>query len=114
MQYAPATRVDYAGLDEISRQMNRLLGDRTGRTVTQRTQQGMYNMTDGQLDLSGGQTHAVMGATLACLASRNQALMVVGVVGLVFLIVSWASGEKTTTWDLPTFKPPQPRGRLVM
>lgn len=93
MDHAPSTRVDYGGLEEVSRKLNRMLGDRTGRTVTQRTQDGLAAMTNGRLDLDGCETHALMLATAACLASRNKALTLLGLGGLAFLTAGWLHGE---------------------
>ncbi|MCW5898695.1 MAG: hypothetical protein KIT10_05440 [Flavobacteriales bacterium] len=91
-QYPRPTKVDYNGIDEISRNLNRLLGDLTGRTVTQRTQDGIYRITNGQWDPSGEITHTIMAATLAGLVSRSNTGVLLGLAGLFFLAAAWREG----------------------
>jgi len=90
--YPQPTKVDYNGLDEISRNLNWLFGDTTGRTVTQRTQDGIFRITNGSWDPSGEVTHAIMGATLAGLASKNSTSVLLGLAGLLFLAAAWQEG----------------------
>ena len=88
------TQYDYGVLNDLSRSFNAALGDRTGRTTTQRTQDGMYNLTKGRVDPTGGEMHALMIGSAACLASRNKALTVVGLIGLAAVVASWLAGEE--------------------
>lgn len=92
-QYPHPTKVDYNGIDEISRNLNRLFGDLTGRTVTQRTQDGIYRITNGQWDPSGEITHTIMAATVAGLASRSNTGVLLGLAGLFFLAAAWREGQ---------------------
>jgi len=78
----------------MSRAFNATLGDNTGRTTTQRTQDGMYNLTNGKVDPTGGEMHALMIGSAACLASGNKALKVAGVIGLAAVVASWFAGEE--------------------
>lgn len=87
--------MDYGGLDEISRAANRLLGDRTGRTVTQRTQDGVAKLTDGAVQPSGFATHAVMGFGVGLVTSKNRTVQVIGIFLLVLILIAWAAGAST-------------------
>lgn len=88
------TQFDYGVLNDMSRDFNNMLGDRTGRTTTQRMQDGMYNLTNGRVDPSGGEMHALMLASAACLASRNKALTILGIIGTATVIASWFAGKE--------------------
>lgn len=87
------TRNDYGVVSDISRAGNKLLGDRTGRTITQRTQDGMYNLTNGLIDPSGEGMHAVMLAGVGGLASKSRMGVIIGILALVVVLFCWIAGQ---------------------
>lgn len=87
------TRQDYGIVSDISRAGNELLGDHTGRTITQRTQDGMYNLTNGAMDPSGVGMHAVMLTGIGGLASKSRAGIVLGILALLVVFVCWLAGR---------------------
>jgi len=78
------------GGTELSRLGNHILGDRTGRTITKTTMEGVENITNGKFMPSGEVTHAAMIAGGAAIFSKNKAartfgLITWGIIGLAYL-----------------------------
>ncbi len=84
----------YDKLTDVSRAINRILGDDTGRSVTVRVGDGVFNATNGQIDLTGEETHAIMGLGLGMLVSRNRDLQVVGSCIAFGLVLAWHAGKR--------------------
>lgn len=92
MTYTRPTRYDYNGLDHLSRVANWILGDRTGRTITQRTQDGFLEMTDRRWNASGFEVHLLMGLGIGLSTSKNKVVHYMGI-GLLLLIgLAWLLG----------------------
>jgi len=92
------TRLDYGLVNEISRAGNELLGDRTGRTITQRTQDGMYNLTNGLFDPSGETMHGVMLSAFGGLVSKNKGAVALGIVCAIIVLLCWLAGKDDRAW----------------
>jgi hypothetical protein len=86
------TEFDYGGLDQISRAANMLLGDRTGRTITQRTQDGFVQMTDGSWRATGFEVHAIMGLGVGLATSKNRTVQYIGLFLLLVIGLAWFAG----------------------
>lgn len=78
---------------ELSRIGNRFLGDKTGRTITRTTMDGVYRITNGKFMPSGELTHATMIGTGIALRSKNKVVKAVGYISLATLIVSYFAGR---------------------
>lgn len=87
------TRNDYGVLNDVSRGLNHMLGDRTGRTITQRTQDGVANMTNGQVAPSGLAIHFVMGLGVGMATSKNKTLHYIGIALLILILAAWIAGS---------------------
>lgn len=84
----------YEVLTQLSRDINHSLGDRTGRTVTMRTGDGIHNWSNGRFDPSGEETHLLMGLSAALLLSGNRMGQVVGGLGVLALAIAWHAGKE--------------------
>lgn len=86
------TQYDYGVLNDVSRGLNQLLGDRTGRTVTQRTQDGFANLTNGNITPSGVVVHGLMGFGVGLATSRNKTVHYIGLFLVGLIVLAWIMG----------------------
>jgi hypothetical protein len=83
-------------LSTVSREINFMLGDRTGRTVTHRTTQGMKRMFDlPELSDDTGShiVHVGMIAVPVLLTRKNPTARFIGFVILIFLFLWYQMGK---------------------
>jgi hypothetical protein len=92
MTYAQPTQYDYNGLDDVSRFLNWVLLDRTGRTITQRTQDGFAALSDGKWRWSGFIVHAIMIVGVLLAFSKHKAVRWIGIALLVLIGIAWLFG----------------------
>ena len=78
----------HSAATELSKAGNRLLGDKTGRTITKTTMEG-----SGSLNLNGYQAHTLMFIALGGMISKNKTLRMLGVIVLVALVFMYLAGR---------------------
>lgn len=83
----------YSVRTEISRAGNRILGDRTGRTITQTTIDGVSRLTKGRFTPSGKLTHLSMFGAVVAISSKNKTIKAVGFVMGGVLLLSYLFGR---------------------
>lgn len=70
-----------------------LLGDRTSRTITRTIMDGVYRLTNGQLNLTGFDTHLLMFGAGFGLISKDKKLRAIGLILLALLIIFYLAGR---------------------
>ncbi len=93
MTYAKPTQYDYNGVDDISRFLNWVLLDRTGRTITQRTQDGFAVLSNGKWKTSGFIVHLIMFFGVMMAFSKNKVVRWIGLGLLLLIALAWLSGS---------------------
>ena len=78
----------------LSKNMNHALGDRTSRTITRTTMDGASRLSNGQLNLTGFDTHTMMWVAGIGLLMRNKSIRIVGLIFLVVLVVFYFLGRE--------------------
>jgi hypothetical protein len=87
---------DFGKFTEISRELNQMFGDKSGRTISRRTAQGLktalklHNMEE---DAAEDLVHGLMTLTPVLLSSKNDTATAIGVVLLAGLFGCYQNGK---------------------
>jgi 3-methyladenine DNA glycosylase Tag len=95
--YELKSNTTYPAVTELSKAINELLGDRTGRTVSMRTAQGLkrtFGATEMHEDTAEDIVHVGMVASAALLNSKNDAAKAGGVLLLLGLAWMYQEGKE--------------------
>jgi len=79
---------------ELSRDGNRILGDKTGRTITRTTMDGASVITKGEFKPSGELVHTFMITTAVLIFSKRRELLIFGLFISLLLVVFYISGRE--------------------
>lgn len=90
--------LNYGALTEVSRGLNSLLGDNSGRTVSRRTTHGFkrsFNLSDQDISDTNAEhiVHGAMISTGTLIASKNEGSRVAGILLLASLFLFYQAGE---------------------
>ncbi|MBI3235847.1 MAG: hypothetical protein HYZ42_17730 [Bacteroidetes bacterium] len=89
---------DFGALTEISKELNIMFGDQTGRTVSMRTAHGFkdaFNLRDLDDESSEDLVHGLMTLTPILLSKKNDTANAIGVVLLAGLVGCYLNGKQT-------------------
>ena len=93
----------FGSLTEISKELNIMFGDQTGRTVSMRTAHGFkdaFNLSTMDDETAEDLVHGLMALTPALLSGKSDAANAIGVVLLAGLVGCYLNGK-----NVPTNKP---------
>lgn len=97
MKYAKTiTKNDYGVLTEFSKEVNYILGDRSGRTVSRRTADGIksgFNLPHMSDEQAEGIAHGAMIASVGLLKSKNDGAQACGMLLLVGLLACYQNSK---------------------
>lgn len=79
---------------ELSREGNYILGDRTGRTITRTTMDGVSVISNGAINPSGELVHAAMISTAILLFSKKKEFLFIGLMILLLLLIFYFAGRE--------------------
>jgi hypothetical protein len=91
------SQTEYPGLTDVSKAMNELLGDTTGRTVSRRTAHGfrrVFNTPDMHEDKAEGIVHGGMITTVVLLKSKDEGAKLLGLLLLLGLGALYLEGKE--------------------
>lgn len=88
--------INYGALTEVSRELNKILGDKSGKTISRRTTHGfkkLFKLTDMDISDENAEhiVHGIMIATI--IALNNKGTRVTGMLMLVGLFLFYHAGE---------------------
>lgn len=78
---------------EVSRNLNKAFGDKTGRTITKTVMDGAGQLTNGKVKMNGLEAHSLMWLALFGLISRNRTLLIIGVIVFFLLVFLYFLGR---------------------
>ncbi len=87
---------NYGVITDFSKELNHILGDRSGRTVSRRTAHGIknsFNLNEMHDDDAEDIAHGAMVATAALLASKSDGAKVCGLLLLLGLVACYQNGK---------------------
>jgi len=96
MKYYYNRKPNYGALTDLSKAMNEVLGDDSGRTVSTRTAHGfksVFNSLDMGENEAEDIVHAGIGAAGLLLASKNEGAQAAGALLSFILLICYHSGK---------------------